>query len=83
MSDIKRKAAEARALLNDPAFQDIVDEIKQDAVALFLRPKCSIEDMQAAHDRVQSTQTFLDALQARIDAEMIEDKKKGQDRRGD
>ncbi len=83
MSDVKRKAAEARALLNDPAFKDIVAEIKQDAVALFLRPICSIEDMQAAHARVQATETFLDALQARINAEAIEDKKKGQDRRGD
>jgi hypothetical protein len=83
MSEIKRKAMEARALMADRAFQDVIAEIKADAVALFLRSKCSIDDMQAAHDRVQATETFLDALRARIDAETIEDKKKAQDRYGD
>lgn len=83
MSTVKQKAFEARSLLNDPAFQNIMEEIRSDAVGVFLDATCDIDRIAGAHERVRSVQIILDALQARIDAESIEDKKEGQHRASD
>lgn len=83
MSEIKRRAMEARALLNDAAFQAVVDEIRNSAVGVFLNPASDAEALASSHEQVRAVQTFLDALQARVNAEAIEDKKKGLHRGSD
>jgi hypothetical protein len=75
MAVIKQKALEARELLNNLAFQGLMEEIRSDAVGVFLDASCDITRIASAHDRVRAVQTILDALQARLDAEVIEDKK--------
>lgn len=72
MSEIKRKASEARSLLTDHVFQAVVGEIRDDAVGVFLDSTCDMNRLAAAHERVRAVQTILDALQARIDAEAVE-----------
>lgn len=83
MSTVKQKALEARVLLNDPAFQNVMEEIRSEAVGVFLDASCDISRITSAHERVRSVQIVLDALQARIDAESIADKKEGQHRASD
>lgn len=75
MSEIKRKASEARTLMADHVFQSVIGEIRDDAVGVFLNSACDINKLAAAHERVRAVQTILDALQARIDAEAFEAKK--------
>jgi len=72
LSEIKRKASEARALLADHVFQGVIGEIRDDAVGVFLNATCDMNVIAAAHERVRAVQTILDALQARIDAEAVE-----------
>jgi hypothetical protein len=45
------------------------------AVGVFLDASCDITRITSAHDNVRAVQTIFDALQARLDAEAIEDKK--------
>ena len=80
---VKQKAFEARALLADTAFQNVMEEIRSDAVGVFLDATCDIDRIARAHERVRSVQIILDALQARIDAEAIKDKQEGQHRGND
>jgi len=75
MSDIKRRATEARTLLSDPSLSDVLNEIREDAIAAFLTSGGNAEQMTAAYQDVQAVQTILDALQRRITAQEIADKK--------
>jgi hypothetical protein len=75
MAVVKQQALEARELLNNPAFQSLMEEIRSDAVGVFLDASCDITRITSAHDNVRAVQTIFDALQARLDAEAIEDKK--------
>lgn len=75
MSKIVERAAQARSLRVDEAFKAICDEIRADAASVFLEAHSSPEAIAAAHDRVRAVQVFLDAIQARLDAEAIDQKR--------
>jgi hypothetical protein len=83
MSDIKRRATEARTLLSDPALTAVLEEIRADAVAAFLTSGGNAEQMTKAHQDVQAVETILNALQRRITAQDFEDKKRDQHRASD
>ena len=83
MSEIKRRAMEARSLRDNPAFKAVIQEIRDSAGQVFFDPHADVEGLTKAHAKVKAVETFLDALQARIDAEAIEDKKKGLHRGSD
>lgn len=72
MSEIKRRASEARVLLADHVFQSVIGEIRDEAVGLFLDASCDINRLAAAHESVRAVQIILDALQSRIDAEAVQ-----------
>jgi outer membrane protein TolC len=82
MSKAEQRAAEARTLQGNSTFNAILDEIREEAKQVFLNPHSTIETIGAAHDRVRAVQIILDAIQARLDAEAIE-QKKGQHRGSD
>lgn len=75
MSKITERAAEARALSANAALQNVIADIREDAVQVFLNTSSTVEQREAAHDRVRAVQTILDAIQARVDAEKIEQKR--------
>lgn len=83
MSETKRRAMEARSLSDNPAFKAIIQEIRNSAGQVFFDPLADVEALTKAHAQVRAVHTFLDALQARIDAEAIEDHKKGLHRGSD
>jgi len=80
LSDIKRRAHEARELLENAVFQAVLDEIRQGAVDLFMNANSGIDVLSQAHERVRAIETVLAAIQARIDAETVEDNRKAQHR---
>jgi hypothetical protein len=80
MSEIKRRANEARELKEHHIFRAICAEIQEAAVDLFMNVNSDINTITQAHEKVRAISTFLDAIQARIDAETFEDKQKAQHR---
>lgn len=75
MSDIKRRAAEARSLLDNAVFTAILSEIQEDAVSAFLRPTATPAELEAAHEDVRLIEKITNRLQSRLDAEKFADKK--------
>jgi hypothetical protein len=81
MLDIRQRATQARHLEGYEPFTAICDEIRNDAVQLFLNPASDITAIARAHEAVRAVETFIAAIQTRIDAEKVADKK-AQDRNG-
>lgn len=77
MATIKQRAAEARVLLADEALLSVLNEIRDDATAVFLNPFSTGEEIARAHEGVRAVSTVFAALQSRIDAQAVEDKQKG------
>ncbi len=75
MSKIKQRAAEARALLANEALLAVLSEIRDDAASVFLNPFSTAEEIARAHEGVRAVATVFAALQQRIDAQAVEDKK--------
>lgn len=75
MSDIADKAQQARRLLSDETFLSVIDEIRSDAIGVFSDANCDIDRIAKAHEKMRATQTFLDVLQSRIDAQAVKEKK--------
>jgi hypothetical protein len=75
MSKVADRAAQAQRLLNDEAFLTVIEEIRSEAIGVFLDANCDIHRISGAHEKVRATQTILDALQERINAKLVEDKK--------
>ena len=77
MSKIKERAAEARQLLANESLLAVLSEIQDEATQVFLDPFSPIEKIARAHEGVRAVATVFAALQARIDAQAVEDKQKG------
>ena len=80
MDKIKARANEARDLQSHHVFIAVMGEITDAAVALFCDANSGIEAISQAHEKVRAVQLVRDALQARIDAEIVEDHRKAQHR---
>jgi hypothetical protein len=75
MSSVADRAAQAQRLLQDEAFLSLIEEIRTSATEVFLDANCDIDRISKAHEQVRATQTILDALQERINAKLVKDKK--------
>lgn len=80
---IKQRAQEARDLLANPVFMAVSADILDAALELFMNSNSGIDILSRAHEGVRAVQKFKDALQSRIDAEVVLLKGKGQDRAND
>lgn len=86
MSDIERRAVEARTLLSEQsALPAVLEEIRQEAVAAFLSSGGDPERMAAAFDKVRAVETLRHALRQRENALTVEEhqKRKEQQRGND
>lgn len=77
MSEIKRKAAAARALRNDESFQDVLSDIKSNAISCFCNPKSSIDDIADAHLSIKAIGLIEEVLLRRENNERFELEKEG------
>jgi hypothetical protein len=75
MLDVYQRAIQARQLAGYEPFMVIADEIRDEAVGLFLNPASDITAIARAHEAIRAVETFMAAIQARIDAEKVADKK--------
>ena len=83
MSKAKQRAVEAKQLSDEKTFLAFSDEILSGAKKVFLNASSTIEAIAQAHERVRAIQTFNDAIQARLDDALIEEKREGQHRGND
>ena len=82
MSDVRQKAIQARQLAEYEPFQAIVEDIRQGALGLFLNGTSAITEIARAHEAIRAIDLFTAAIQSRLDAEKVA-QKKGQDRGSD
>jgi len=82
MLDVYQRAIQARQLEGYEPFKEICNEIRNEAVQLFLNPASDITSIARAHEAIRAVETFIAAIQTRIDAEKVADKK-AQDRGSD
>lgn len=82
MSDVQQKATQARQLAEYEPFQAIVEDIRQGALDLFLNGNSAITEIARAHEAIRAIDMFMAAIQSRLDAEKVA-QKKGQDRGSD
>ena len=75
MSKVKERAQRFKRLLADETFQEIVEFIKQEQIAVFLDSSATIDDIDKAREIVLGVDEVQRVIRAAIDAEAMEDKK--------
>jgi len=73
--DIKQRAANARSLLANESFKQVLEEIKNDQIKVFLNIGSTNADIEEAHSVVSAIQKIEHHLQSSINDEKIFDKK--------
>jgi hypothetical protein len=73
--DIKQRAANARSLLANESFKQVLEEIKNDQIKVFLNNSSTSADIEEAHSVVSAIQKIEHHLQSSINDEKIFDKK--------
>jgi Tat protein secretion system quality control protein TatD with DNase activity len=56
--NIKDKASRLRQLQKDPVFQEVIKEIREAQVTVFLNSGSQMEDLKAAHEIVRALDQF-------------------------
>lgn len=80
MTEISERAARARRLRDDEAFQEFMEAVRQQQVARFLNLSGQTEDREEAHAMLRALAAIEGTLDAAIGDETIEQKRKGQHR---
>ena len=68
--DITVRSSRAKALLNDPTYQDTVEEIRAEQVTIFLNQGSTAEEREAAHDVIRA----LAKIEARLNSYVTDEK---------
>ena len=75
MSKVKERAQRFKRLLADETFQEIIEFIKQEQIAVFLDSSATIEDIDKAREVVLGVDEVQRVIRAAIDDEAVENKK--------
>jgi hypothetical protein len=75
MSKVKERAQRFKRLLADETFQEIIEFIKQEQIAVFLDSSATIEDIDKAREVVLGVDEVQRVIRAAIDDEAMENKK--------
>ena len=75
MSKVKERAQRFKRLLADETFQEIIEFIKQEQIAVFLDSSATIDDIDKAREIVLGVDEVQRVIRAAIDDEAMEDKK--------
>ena len=74
--DVKQKAGRARELLNNPAFVQVMDDIKNQQINRFLNSVSTDADArESAHSIINAIKVIENYLQSSINDEKVFDKK--------
>ena len=73
--NVKEKSARIRTLMKDDTFQDVVSEIIERQVSVFLDPNSSTEERDDAHDIVRAIEKVKAYMESVIADEVIHNRK--------
>ena len=83
MSKAQQKARQAREILENPLFDEVIAALKEEAFAAFLAPPSADDDINARRQRLQGVQDVVAKLAAYETEAKIEQSKKDRHRHGD
>lgn len=75
MSKVKERAQRFKRLLADETFQEIIEFIKDEQIAVFLDSSATIDDIDKAREIVLGVEGVQRVIRAAIDDEAMENKK--------
>lgn len=75
MSKVKERAQRFKRLLADETFQEIIEFIKDEQIAVFLDSSATIDDIDKAREIVLGVEGVQRVIRAAIDDEAVENKK--------
>ena len=75
MSKVKERAQRFKRLLADETFQEIIEFIKSEQIAVFLDSSATIDDIDKAREIVLGVEEVQRVIRAAIDDEAVETKK--------
>lgn len=75
MSKVKERAQRFKRLLADETFQEIIEFIKNEQIAVFLDSSATIDDIDKAREIVLGVEGVQRVIRAAIDDEAMENKK--------
>ena len=75
MAEIKDKASRIRQLMRDETFKDVMQEVKDKQIAVFLNSSAKIEHIEEAHALVKALDEIERHMQSVLDDEAVYDKK--------
>ncbi|MBT4081321.1 MAG: hypothetical protein HOE82_11975 [Gammaproteobacteria bacterium] len=73
--DINTKSAKISTLKNDDTFKDVMTEVKDQQISVFLNTLSSDEDRGKAHNVVCALEQIMDYMQSVIDDAKIQEKR--------
>lgn len=82
MADIER-AQRLKALGNDPAFQELLEGVRAEQVAIFTRPGSKLEEREEAHTIIRALSRIEGHITSACNSLDMAKRSKGQDRNGD
>ena len=68
--DITVRSSRAKALLNDPTYNDTVEELKAEQVGIFLNQGSTVEERESAHEVIRA----LAKIEARLNSYITDEK---------
>ena len=78
--DITVRSSRAKALLNDPTYNDTVEELKAEQVGIFLNQGSTVEERESAHEVIRALAKIEARLNSYITDEKLLKKQKDQHR---
>ena len=72
--NIKDRATKIRQVSTDPVFIEVLQEIRDKQVSLFLNPTCSQDSLVAAHDIIRALDAIDTHFQTVLTDEAVYDK---------
>lgn len=71
----KERSAKIRTLMKDDTFQDVVTEVIERQVSVFLDPDSSTDDRDSAHDVVRAIRAIQDYMDSVIADDEIQNRR--------
>ncbi len=74
--NIKEKSARIKTLMNDDTFKDVISEVMEKQVLVFMDAHSTTEERDDAHDIVRALDSITSYMQTVIDDHKISERKR-------
>lgn len=74
--NLAEKSAKIKTLMNDDTFRDVISEVVERQVAVFMNPHSSVEERDSAHDIVRAVDEITSYMETVIADHKISKRKR-------